>query len=226
MTTGFKVGTVDLDDWFDPYVQGTKPALTGYKAGAQDLRDRFAPLAFGIKAELTHYNVTGIGDLRELFAKKGTASYALPANGQTAYVAESLTNQQTGYAYAEFVIQTNGAYTFRAVRSPNPKLNDTTIVSSGTWNTLGGAASGYQTRFTVTNVQYPFGNTGITITNNASAFTTVSANQSVQLRADDTFNGGTREVTADVKIELRRIVDGLVFSTTVVHVDVHIDGSV
>ena len=74
MASGFRVGSTDLDDVFDPYVQGTKPAVTGFRVAAQDLRDRYAPIAFGTAAAATGFRVSG-ADLNTLFAKKGTASY-------------------------------------------------------------------------------------------------------------------------------------------------------
>jgi len=74
MATGIKVGTTDLDDIFDPYVEGTKPAATNIKVGTQDLRDRFAPLSFGTSAAATGIKV-GTADLNTLFAAKGTAVY-------------------------------------------------------------------------------------------------------------------------------------------------------
>lgn len=103
MATGIKVRSggidVDLDDWFDPYLQGTKPGLTGYNvAGFGDLRDRYAPLVYGTKAALTNYSVAGVGDLRELFAAKGTAKYTTPDNGNAYNSGHPLAVGQSGRA--------------------------------------------------------------------------------------------------------------------------------
>ncbi|ODT97387.1 MAG: hypothetical protein ABS82_00065 [Rhodanobacter sp. SCN 67-45] len=80
------VNGVPLDQIFDPYVSGTKAAITGYTvmiAGvATDLRDLFAPIYLGSSAAPTKYKVNN-ADLNTIFAAKGTAQYALPINGQT-----------------------------------------------------------------------------------------------------------------------------------------------
>lgn len=105
MATGVKVGTTDLDDIFDPYVEGTKPAATNIKVGTQDLRDRFAPLSFGTSAAATGIKV-GTADLNTLFAKKGTAQYItwnLPE-----IFAASNSNQSYTSAYVGFELRNNG----------------------------------------------------------------------------------------------------------------------
>lgn len=75
MATGFKVGTKDLDDIFDPYVQGAKPAATGYTVGGVDLNQRYAPLEYGSQAAATGMKIAGGADLNTLWAAKGTAVY-------------------------------------------------------------------------------------------------------------------------------------------------------
>lgn len=104
MTTGFKVGTVDLDDWFDPYLQGTKPGLTGYRVGAQDLRDRFAPRASGSAAPVTHFKISNGADLNTLFAAKGSATYPLGFSDNT-YL-----NQAALSAYVAFNFTSTSAW--------------------------------------------------------------------------------------------------------------------
>lgn len=88
MTTGIKSAGVDLDAIFDLYVEGTSPGLTGYKDAGVDIHTRYAPLIYGIQAARTYLlcKVSGLGsfvDLNTLFAKIGTASYALSINGNT-----------------------------------------------------------------------------------------------------------------------------------------------
>lgn len=89
------VNGVPLDQIFDPYVSGTKAAITGYTvmiAGvATDLRDLFAPIYLGSSAAPTKYKVNN-ADLNTIFAAKGTAQYALSINGQTFTSAINITS--------------------------------------------------------------------------------------------------------------------------------------
>lgn len=80
MSSGFTVqsqGGKDLDDIFDPYQGGTKPAATGYTVGSQDLKDRYNPISEGDAAPATHMDVQGVGDLNQIFAAKGTSTKAI-----------------------------------------------------------------------------------------------------------------------------------------------------
>jgi len=100
MASGIKTGTVDLDDHFDPYVEGTKPAATGYKVGSTDLNQRYAPLVYGQKAAATGLTIAGRGDLNTQFAKKGTANYIT-------IKLQNITITGTGVGYAEAGIMLN-----------------------------------------------------------------------------------------------------------------------
>jgi hypothetical protein len=220
----YKSGGVDFDNLFDPDTVGDGPSAPNFKQGGVPLK--YAALKYGTKRPDVGYAQAGV-DVSNLWAQKGSSVYALPCDGDNAATGEVLTNGQTGYAYAQFIIKADGTFTFRTVRSPNPSINDTNVVATGTWNTAGGVASGYQVRFTLSNFQYPIGSSaGTSTTNDAAAFTTISADRQVSIRADGDFNAGTHEIKADLKIELLRISDGVVFSATNVSMDVHVDGSV
>lgn len=75
MAAGYRSSSVDFDDMFDPYVQGSKPANTGIRVGGVDIANRYAPVAFGARRANTGYrNAAGV-DVAALFAAKGTATY-------------------------------------------------------------------------------------------------------------------------------------------------------
>lgn len=80
MATNYRnsAGT-DFDDIFDPYVEGTKPADTGFRTSdGVDLAGRYAPLSYGSKAPNVNYRTSDGTDVTNLWAAKGTASYAGP----------------------------------------------------------------------------------------------------------------------------------------------------
>ncbi len=77
MPSGFTTGGADLDDVFDPYVEGTKPAATGYTAAGIDLNQRYAPLTYGAAAAATGMKIAGGADCNTLWAAKGSAAYSL-----------------------------------------------------------------------------------------------------------------------------------------------------
>lgn len=82
MTYKYNVKGVGLDQIFDPYISGTKAAITNYQVSGVDLKDIFAPLYLGTSAAVTNYKVKG-ADLNTIFAAYGTATYPLPMNGGT-----------------------------------------------------------------------------------------------------------------------------------------------
>lgn len=116
MPSGFTTGGTDLDDVFDPYVEGTKPAATGYTAAGTDLKERYAPLSYGTAAPVTGMSISGGADLNTLWAAKGTAVYAGP-------VAPGI-----GASYTETRAVTSGGVTSTLVL---------TIKSDGTWTVSG-----------------------------------------------------------------------------------------
>ena len=67
--TFYKVGGVDLSNIFQPLTGTQSPITTGYKLpNGDDLNTIFEPYpGTGIKAPETSYNVTGLGDLNNIF---------------------------------------------------------------------------------------------------------------------------------------------------------------
>lgn len=202
MASGFKVGTKDLDDIFDPYVEGTKPAATGFKVGTQDLRDRYAPRALGAQAAATGMKV-GSADLNTLFAAKGTASYGLPIDGMTYSAYELILPGNTGSASVQFRITTTGVYYVEAVTTSGGAVQRATgsIVQSGA------SVSDYEVQFAVAHVS---GATG-SITNQASSYVKLTANFMVRVTIGPYGDqSGTVGSTYQFTIRIRRISTGQV----------------
>lgn len=79
MPTDYATVGVDFDDQFDPDVMGDGPAAPGYAVG--DVPLRYAAIAYGIRGPDTGYSADGVGDLANLWAKKGTAVYVSSSLG-------------------------------------------------------------------------------------------------------------------------------------------------
>lgn len=143
MAAGIRTNGVDLDDVFDPYVQGTKPALTGYRSAGQDLRDRYAPIVYGSAASATGYRIPGGADLSTLFAAKGTASYFPPApwSGkayQGAYAEPDINTSRTVKVSLEFL--TTGVFNAYATEDQN----GVKLLDSGRFLPVGSDSSDYE----------------------------------------------------------------------------------
>lgn len=136
MPTNYKVNGVDLDQIFDPYVSGTKPAATHYTVNGVDLRDIFAPRYLGTSAPVTHYTVNGV-DLNQIFAAKGSITYSLPINGNS-----YTRSRGRGTATLLFNMLSSGAYSITDDRG--------TVLDSGTWLPAGESASNYGCVFATT----------------------------------------------------------------------------
>lgn len=135
------VNGVPLDQIFDPYVTGTKAALTGYTvkiAGvATDLRDLFAPIYLGTSAAATKYRVNN-ADLNTIFAKKGSVQYALGFNGQ------SYTSNR-GRSAASLTLNMKSDGTWSVVKEQG--FSGETLLASGSWLNFGGSVSDYTVKF-------------------------------------------------------------------------------
>lgn len=175
MAYKYNVKGVGLDQIFDPYVSGTKAAITGYTvkiAGVDtDLRDIFAPLYLGTTAAPTNYKVKG-ADLNTFFAAKGTASYTLPFNGVT-YTSSVNVISGTGAAQIGFRILSGTTYEIYGTNS----LGGSTSYITGPIPT--GAATVQYTLGAYV-VDPGFADAGGATTNDAPTPTAVSSNPHVQ----------------------------------------------
>ena len=167
MTSNRMVNGVDLDNWFDPYISGTQPAATGYKVGGVDLNTRYAPLYLGIQAALTGYAVNG-ADLNTLFAKIGTAQYVLASPGYP-----NLDGSAVGLAGSTLYTASVG---LGLNSDGNWAASSTVTPTWGSWYAgapIAGIGDNYFVLYTITGLTN--GIAGITITNNASTRTPLSA---------------------------------------------------
>lgn len=123
MSSGFVAGAHgDLDDIFDAYQGGTKPAATGFHVGNQDLRDRYSPRNAGDDIGFDTGFVVGSTDLRHIFAAKGTSTKA------------------TVIPFGHYIVQAIGLMgTSRGSRRPRAGIN-VELRPDGTWD-IGHSAS-------------------------------------------------------------------------------------
>lgn len=222
MGTSYKTAGVDLDDQFDPDIIGDGPTAPGYKQGGTPLK--YAAIKYGSKGPDCGYAQAGV-DVSNLWAAKGTAVYALACDGQQANVGVTLPNMKTGSATASFVANADGTYVLSTRKHVSGLQDVVNVVATGTWNILGGASSLYRVRFTLSNITEE-GDGSATMSNDAPNFVALTADRSVAANASGTFQSGTDSISATVTIELQRIADGLVFSTSSVGLSALIDGSV
>ncbi len=151
MASGFRKGATDLDDIFDPYVEGIKPAATGFKAaGGIDLNQRYAPLAYGTQAAATGITTGGI-DLNTLWAAKGTARYVSDGGLPPAIDAwRDISPPNGGTASASFEYKADGTVSWHEV--PGGSFG-------GVWLT-NGAGGNYDIRFDINSGSGFSGETG------------------------------------------------------------------
>jgi hypothetical protein len=209
MTYKYNVKGVGLDQIFDPYVSGTKAAITNYTVSGVDLKDIFAPIYLGTSAAVTNYKVKG-ADLNTIFAAYGTARYALPFNGTTfsgAYTSGNVTSNML--ARATLLINADGTYSIVTIGN-----NVTTTAASGTWLPGGQSASDYQVQFSYSQISV-FGFGPATFTNSAASYAACTSNQSIygsatSLQTSAQDKGGHYTMT----MLLKRISTGVVTTTT------------
>ena len=206
MATGFLKGTVDLDDIFDLYAQGTQPAATGYKVGTVDLNQRYAPLVYGTQAPVTGMKISGGADLNTLWAAKGTAVYTITGlDGKFISAGDPAhTGQATVNAVAQVTIKNDGTWQAYAGNSFGPI--SLAAPTSGTWLPPGGVVSDYEVKFgiVITTV-----NTAedLVVSNSAPAYSVCSTTRSAALTLPDYpgNNSHDRDAMATVTIRIRKI---------------------
>lgn len=124
MASGVKSKGVDLDDLFDPDIVGDGPVAAGIKSGGVALK--YAALKYGTKRADVGIADAGV-DVSNKWAAKGTASYALPINGQTFTGAYNIPNQGSGYALIGFRIVTGNTWQVYSISNGAPA----SILASG-----------------------------------------------------------------------------------------------
>lgn len=197
MPSGHKVNGVDLDDIFDPYVQGTKPANTGYQVAGVDLKDRYAPIVFGASAPATNMFKAGF-DLNTIFAAKGTAVYPglvdPPGYSGLTFVHSRTSLGSPATAGRRFKMESDGGWSTDTILG--------TLSNSGSWYNpnAAGVGAGYNVRYTVT--QTSGSGSGVTITNPAASFVALSSDRQLTVQVVQSVAGARFDLFS-VRVELQ-----------------------
>lgn len=221
MAYKYNVKGVGLDQIFDPYISGTKAALTGYTVKISgvdtDLRDIFAPLYLGTTAAPTNYKVKG-ADLNTFFAAKGTASYTLPFNGVTYTSGVNITSGSAS-AQIGFRILSGSTYQIYGTNS----LGGSTSYISGP---IPAGAVTVQCTFGTYAVGVGFTDAGGSTSNGAATPTAVSGNPSAQYStATNTSTSGSKQRNYPLTVDFFN-AGGTNISHSVCHIVGETEGSI
>lgn len=197
MPSGFKTGGSDLDDVFDPYVEGTKPAATGYTAAGNDLKERYAPISFGTAAPVTGMKLAGGDDLNTVWAAKGTAVYAGPvALGLGPSYDNSRTSSHDIAAEVDLTIKSDGTWSVT-----NGATGGVVFGSplSGTWHSApaAGVGAGARVRFSSGGAWYDLSvDRSVSVSAFASSGGSPSASDSMSVALSISRTDGSQQVDA------------------------------
>lgn len=220
--SGYFVNGVNLDDIFDPYVQGDKPSGTGYSTGGQDFRDRYAPIEYGQQAALTGYTVGGL-DLNSIFAAAGTASYVTPQWAGTENFVISVNTSSTGgcSAQVEFYLYSNGGYNIFPTGVATSGLGQSSDSQAGNWilNPDPSIGAEYEARVTLTDIAPPTGS--VTTQNQMSTWVSLSTTRRVLLSVEvPTGVNETRRRYVTALVEFRKAGQTNVISSSTMTIEV------
>lgn len=222
MTSGIQSKGIDLDSIFDPWQSGTtKARATGILQAGSDLNQRYAPLVYGSSATATGIKSKG-ADLNTLFAAFGTASYALPINGQVFTGFDRSPSGATNPASETVTFGLNADGTYSVTQSGF--YTGGSVLATGTWLTTGGSASDYQVLFTMT----PVTQSGAgSFSNGATTWVSVSTGRgaSVTTTAPQT-QGSNTQWQYSLRIQIRRASNGQVVSDTTITLNARAAGQV
>lgn len=220
MSNAIESKDVSLASIFDPYVAGTTQArAAGIQDGGADTSTLYANIIYGSAAAATGIQSKG-ADLNTLYAAKGTASYALPINGNSYDSQYIIPAGETGSSFIEFSLTgSSGAWIY----------NVTGLTSAGQPKTFASGpcpAAATSVMFTWGSYTIDTGDSLGSTTNQAASQTTISngisANYSTAVYNDNT---GTRGRIYNFTITLYSAA-GAVISTTNIKLEASVDGSV
>jgi hypothetical protein len=104
MTSGYSVGTTDLDSLLAPRGSLTAISNVGYTVGGTDISQRYAGASFGTAYGTTHYLTAGAVDIGTLFAAVGTLGYTITVGHDFSHTATTSVGYVNASANAGFVI--------------------------------------------------------------------------------------------------------------------------
>lgn len=203
------------EDVYDPDVMGDGPVAAiggiGYRNAAGQLL-KFAAKQYGSAAPNHGYRIADGRDFSALWAKKGTASYALPINGQTFEASGQALSGQEGTITATAQFGANSDGTYSVIRSGTN--GGSSVLASGSWRTQGGASSDYQIQFTLTvGGTSGTGSTG----NTATTYTSLAAGQAASVTCTCPASAPTTyKWTYGLRIRIKRVSTGVVISDTTI----------
>lgn len=226
MAFKYNVNGVGLDAIFDPYVSGTKAALTGYTTtigGVEvDLRDQFAPIYLGTTAAITNYTVTIGGvvkDLNQFFAAHGSARYNIPGLQGNTYsvvaIASDVAGQPGASVNCSLAFNNTGLYSLTAnvVSSGGGGGTIAGFPTSGTWLPTGWVVSDCEIQFAYVETVLE---TGPAVkTNPAPSYVSLTTSRAFLMSAvcaatSPNGNGSSLAMT----LNIRQISSGAVITTT------------
>jgi hypothetical protein len=222
VSTAINSKGVPLPNIFDPYLAGTtKARASGIDDAGNDTSNLYANIIYGSAAAATGI-ASENADLNTLYAAKGTASYALPINGQTYGASENTGPSGGASATLTVTLHANGAYDVVAFQSKHVPSSVTR--ASGTWNTFGLPSSSFQVLYTLTTTSTE-GNAGIS--NGASTYTALSSDVAANVHAlAGSPTSGANDITCTLRIQIRNASTGQVVSDSACTISAGADGSV
>ena len=201
MASAHKSGGVDLDDIFEPYTAGTKPANTGFRNGGVDLKDRYAPLSLGSAAAPVIQRAGGV-NLNAIFAAKGTVGSGIVPSPLPGAYNDSALGAGTGLvAGVYFRFNSNGTFrlTKVAYNYDNP-LDGSWHVAPST-----GVGAGFSVRYSV--FESGLGDAPgavLSISNPAGTYQSLSSDRLLGITINKTFNSPEAQtVQVEVQVDVR-----------------------
>lgn len=208
-----------LDNTFDPYVAGTtKAAATGIFENGVDLCNLYADISYGTAAAATGIRCrAALTDLSAIFAKKGTAVYALPFNGANL----SINSQTRGSAYARVTMYSNG--TFEVLSFSSGNVPQSVIRYSGTWLPSGESVANWSMQFDAAlTSQHVIGDAENYMTNGAPGVSALSTTRVCEGGSSAPVTGGNANAAGSISVKLYRL--GVLRSTSMVTFNTNVNG--
>lgn len=211
--------SVTLDNTFDPYVAGTtKAGATGVFENGVDICNLYANIIYGTAAAATGITCrTPAVDLSAIFAKKGTATYALPFDGANF----SINSQSRGSAYLHVTMKSDGTFTVYTFNSG--ALPQTVVRFSGTWLPAGESVANWSVQFAASlGTDHVIGDADNYITNGAPSISALTTTRDCEGGSSAPVTGGDANATGGITVKLYRL--GVLKSTSAMTFSTNVNG--
>ena len=213
MTSGYRNSAgVDADDLFDPDVQGDGYAAT-FLRRSDGTPLKFASASYGTPGDVFGFRDASGVDVGPKWAKKGTAQYALPINGQT------FNADRTTRGGASLDLNMNSDGTYSVVRTTDAA----STLASGNWLPSGGAVSDYSCDFSYAiNDENVVGTGTNSVTNGASSASALTTTRTFTQRSTANQSQSAASRTGTITMHLYK--SGVLKSTTTVTFETSVTG--